>query len=130
MDYKHAKYRGAAIGGLNAGEWMYGFYWEESRMTHGKIKDPKYGLPVHVHKNSVGQFINKLDKAGKEIYVGDFLNADEYGLCAVQHLENGTFSMVGVTGEYEGCTYNVSQIGSSQLEVAGDLYINLPSNLK
>ncbi len=115
---REIKFRAMGVGSNNG--WFYGYFWEteiQAFISNYTIKELAFG-DFAIDKKTVGQFTGLLDKNGKEIYEGDILKHDLWGITHVIW-EHGMFRAIG--GEYD---VTMADHQLQRIKVIGNIYEN------
>ena len=128
-------FRGKAIGGLNAGRWIYGYYvkdfWAPSSVGHGIIPaDRDIGGYCEVYPDTVGQYTGLTDKSGKKIFEGDIVICrqeingnfiDEHIVKGYVEMKHGAFGLHREQGYYRPFK---DWLEDYEYEVTGNIHDN------
>lgn len=68
-------------------------------------------------------FINKCDRYGNEIYVGDIVMNGLSGTWIVRPLENGSMSLLGICNQYKDRNFSIDALNRN-VEILGDIFRN------
>lgn len=109
------------------GAWVYGFYIEEERQTLNGF-EKKYFIVkdgyVYVKPDTVGQFTERFDKNGDEIYEGDIVKTNN-GVGIVRYNAKQWFYEVAEVNEPLDNERKPGGIPEEDWEVLGNIYDNL-----
>ena len=130
-------FRGKGTCGLNAGDWIYGYYvkdfWKPTRCGCGIIPiDKERGGYCEVKPSTIGQYTGLTDKNGKKIFKGDIVHCvskfDSADMVVI--FECGQFRMI-LAEKYHEYQTNIGyyDINCFAKEVIGNIYDN-PELLK
>ena len=103
---RESKFRGKSIGAFDKGEWRYGYLMQmhqPHRLFIGKwqhiggeatIKDELFSSYEEVDPETVGQFTDKHDRNGVEIYEGDIVPWSSLTLVVEWNDRQAAFNLV------------------------------------
>ena len=124
-------FRGKGTCGLNAGDWIYGYYvkdfWKPTRCGCGIIPiDKERGGYCEVDPSTIGQYTGLTDKNGTKIFEGDILKTNKFSEPNKQYIVKFDLQFGAFIGEDKFNIYFVTFDGDSeQFEIIGNIYDNL-----
>lgn len=125
-------FRGKGTHGLNAGDWIYGYYvkdfWKPSHSGHGILPiDEERGGYCEVDPKTVGQYTGLTDKNGRKIFEGDIIKyEDEIGYVVYS---TGCYCVQDIHSQNKPAIDIVIHNSRNNLEVVGNIHDN-PELLK
>lgn len=114
------KFRAKIKYGPNENSWMYA---EIGKSSFGQSMSDIYFNNTEVKLDTLGQFTDRIDKNGKEIYEGDIVENGLSGTWIIEPLERGSMSLKGICKKYRDCNYDISALNSN-VKIIGNIYEN------
>ena len=121
-------FRGKGTCGLNAGDWIYGYYvkdfWKPTRCGCGIIPiDKERGGYCEVNPSTIGQYTGLTDKNGNKIFEGDILNTTNSN-CVIWYVDYKNTAFCCNQGNVNYSCVLDEFMQFSDVEVIGNVYDN------